>query len=64
MLAKQNARNISPPSMAPALSDGFEKILIFYFPLKEGIELVRVVHGKRDLERLVWKDSSADVVEV
>ncbi len=32
-------------------SDGFEKIL-FYFPLKDGVELIRVVHGSRDLERL------------
>ncbi len=31
---------------------GFEKILLFYFPLDDGIDLVRVVHGSRDLERL------------
>jgi toxin ParE1/3/4 len=35
------------------LSDGFEKILLFYFPLNDGIELVRVVHGSQDLERLL-----------
>ena len=35
------------------VSDGFEKILLFYFPLVDGIELVRVVHGNRDLERLL-----------
>lgn len=33
--------------------DGFEKILLFYFPLEDGIELVRVVQGNRDLERLL-----------
>lgn len=33
------------------VSDGFEKILLFYFPLHDGIDLVRVVHGNRDLER-------------
>ena len=37
------------------LSDGFEKTLLFYFPLKEGIALVRVVHGNRDLERLLME---------
>lgn len=37
------------------LSDGFEEILIFYFPLKDGIEMVRVVHGNRDLERLLME---------
>lgn len=35
------------------VGDGFDKILLFYFPLKNGIELVRVVHGNRDLERLL-----------
>jgi hypothetical protein len=32
------------------VSGGFEKILLFYFPLKDGIDLVRLVHGSRDLE--------------
>ena len=31
---------------------GFDKILLFYFPLKDGIDLVRVVHGGRDREQL------------
>jgi toxin ParE1/3/4 len=31
---------------------GFEKILLFYFPLPDGLDLVRVVHGSRDLTRL------------
>ncbi|MBZ2185915.1 MAG: type II toxin-antitoxin system RelE/ParE family toxin [Bryobacter sp.] len=35
------------------LANGFEKILLFYFPLQHGIELVRVVHGSRELERLL-----------
>lgn len=34
------------------VSDGFKKILLFYFPLRDGIDLVRVVHGNRNLERL------------
>lgn len=29
-----------------------EKYLIFYFPLDDGIEIVRVLHGARDLESL------------
>ncbi len=33
------------------VSDGFEKILLFYLPLKDGVDLIRVVHGSRDLER-------------
>jgi hypothetical protein len=39
-------------SDAFADSHGFEKILVFYLPLKDGIELVRVVHGNRDLQQL------------
>ncbi len=35
------------------ISDGFENILLFYFPLEDGVDVVRVVHGSRDLERLV-----------
>jgi toxin ParE1/3/4 len=35
------------------VSDGFEKILLFYFPLRDGVDLVRVVHGSRDLEMLL-----------
>jgi len=35
------------------VTDGFEKMLLFYFPLKDGVDLVRVVHGSRDLERLL-----------
>ena len=32
--------------------DGFEKVLSYYFPLQDGIDLVRVVHGSRDMELL------------
>jgi len=35
------------------VADGFGKILFFYFPLQDGVDLVRVVHGSRDLERLL-----------
>ncbi len=34
------------------IGDGFEKILVFYFPLHDRVDLVRVVHGSRDVERL------------
>jgi hypothetical protein len=35
------------------ISDGFEKLFLFYFPLQDGIDLVRVVHAARDLEHLL-----------
>ncbi len=31
---------------------GFERYLIFYRPLTDGVEILRVVHGARDIERL------------
>ncbi len=36
-----------------SVSDGFEKILLFYFPLQDGVDLVRVVHGSRELTSLL-----------
>jgi toxin ParE1/3/4 len=35
------------------VSDGFEKILLFYMPLPDGIELIRVAHGSRDSQPLL-----------
>lgn len=37
------------------LADGFGKILLFYFPLADGIDMIRVVYGNRDLERLLME---------
>jgi toxin ParE1/3/4 len=43
----------------PALSDlrmhpvkGFPERLLFYLPLPDGVELVRVLHGRQDFARL------------
>jgi toxin ParE1/3/4 len=41
------------------VSDGFERVLLFYFALPDGIDLVRVLHGSRDLERLLGEDFPA-----
>jgi toxin ParE1/3/4 len=32
---------------------GFEKYLIFYRPLEDGIEILRVLHGARDIRRIL-----------
>lgn len=32
---------------------GFEKILILYRPLDEGVEILRVIHGSQDVRRLI-----------
>jgi toxin ParE1/3/4 len=31
---------------------GFERNLIFYRPLTDSVEILRVIHGARDIERL------------
>jgi plasmid stabilization system protein ParE len=33
--------------------NGFEKILILYLPLLDGVEILRVVHGSRNLQALL-----------
>jgi toxin ParE1/3/4 len=35
------------------LVKGFKKYLIFYLPKKGGIEVVRVLHGARNIEKLL-----------
>lgn len=37
--------------------EGFEKHLIFYRPTADGIEIIRVLHGARDIDRIL-----ADVI--
>ena len=32
---------------------GFEKHLIFYFPKPDGIEVIRVLHGSRDIQSIL-----------
>jgi toxin ParE1/3/4 len=31
---------------------GFDQYLIFYRPTESGVEIIRVIHGKRDVEDL------------
>jgi len=35
---------------------GFEKILVLYLPRTEGIEILRVVHGSRNLRALLARE--------
>ena len=37
---------------------GFEKHLIFYRPIEDGIEVLRVLHGARDIDRLFREDEA------
>jgi toxin ParE1/3/4 len=35
---------------------GFERILILYIPLPNGVEILRVVHGSRNLESFLQRE--------
>jgi len=35
---------------------GFERILILYIPLLDGVEILRAVHGSRNIEALLRRE--------
>ena len=35
---------------------GFERILVLYLPLSDGVEILRVVHGSRNLQSLLRRE--------
>ena len=39
---------------------GFSEHLIFYLPLPDGIEIVRVLHAKRNIRRLFGGQSGSE----
>lgn len=41
------------PNMRYRSVSSFDNYLIFYQPMEQGIDVVRVLHGARDLERLL-----------
>jgi toxin ParE1/3/4 len=55
-LLRMPEMGVSVSSSIPSLADlrrwsvpGFKKYLIFYRPMEDGIEVVRVLHGARDV---------------
>lgn len=40
---------------------GFDKYLIFYRPIKGGIEVLRVLHGVQNIDAIMENDDSEDV---
>jgi len=37
---------------------GFERMLILYLPMIDGVEILGVVHGSRDLEAFLRREGS------
>ena len=50
--AQRSFRNPRFSSVRAWPVKGFERYLIFYRPLTDGAEILRVIHGARDIERL------------
>ena len=50
---RRRARNSALQGLRSLPVGGFRKYLIFYLPLPDGIEVVRVWHGARDLRRFL-----------
>ena len=61
LLADMPGMGAARPRLSPALRSlrmfsvggGFDNHLLFYRPIKDGIELVRVLHGARDIEAIL-----------
>ena len=39
---------------------GFEKYLIFYRPTPTGIEIIRVLHGARDIDHILERETDSE----
>jgi len=35
---------------------GFDRMLVLYRPMTDGVEIIRVMHGSRDIERLLRRE--------
>lgn len=64
LLAAQPHIGWHPRLKHPDLADlrvfqvsGFKKMLVFYRPLPEGVEILRVVHGSRNLRNLLRREA-------
>jgi toxin ParE1/3/4 len=55
-----NLRHADLKSMRIFRIRGFERTLIFYRPISNGIEILRVVHGSRNLRGLFRRRSEVD----
>ena len=56
MPGKGRPRRFKNPRLSGVRSwrvEGFVNYLIFYRPLADGIEVIRVLHGARDIERIL-----------
>lgn len=59
LLARQPNSGRARPELYPDLrSFVIGKYVVFYLPIKKGIEVIRVLHGARDIESIFENDES------
>jgi toxin ParE1/3/4 len=57
LIATQPKMGIAHPELSPEIRSFIEgRYVIFYRPVPDGIEIVRVLHGARDLEAIFYAD--------
>jgi toxin ParE1/3/4 len=54
---RRETSNARPEGLRCWRVEGFENHLIFYRPVSDGIEIVRVLHGARDIDRMLEPDA-------
>jgi toxin ParE1/3/4 len=60
-LARSPSIGRSRDELLPGLrSFPFKNYMIFYFPLANGIEVVRVLYGRRDIERIFQEEEGEE----
>jgi toxin ParE1/3/4 len=68
LLAGMPGMGAARPRLSPALrglrmfpvSGGFDDHLLFYRPIRDGIELIRVLHGMRDREAIMQAEADPE----
>ena len=55
MGARRRSQNVKLKELRSWPLSGFRNYLVFYIPLENGIDVLRVLHGARDADRVVWR---------
>src|SRR4051794_9591942 len=57
---RRETRNLRLAGLRVWRVEGFEKHLIFYRPAADGIDIVRILHGARDIDRILAEGAGGD----
>ncbi|HLH32439.1 MAG TPA: type II toxin-antitoxin system RelE/ParE family toxin [Terriglobia bacterium] len=63
LIATQPEMGWHPHLTHPAVSSlrlfrisGFQQVLVLYAPVKDGVDIIRVIHGSRDIDALLRRE--------